>query len=138
MHRIGRTGRAGETGTSISFVSDKSVRVLDDYLYEISRDENYNNINISQIKDLTSNNKNNPKPPMITLCINGGKRQKLSKGDILGALTGQIGLQGSDIGKIHIQAVRTYVAIKNEVIDQAFNGIKKGTIKKKRFQVWEI
>ncbi|MFK5986808.1 MAG: ATP-dependent RNA helicase DbpA, partial [Pseudomonadota bacterium] len=106
-HRIGRTGRAGEKGISISFVNDKSQRILEDYLDE--------DINLDRIQDLDIKQQFIQKPPMVTLCISGGKRDKLSKGDILGALTGTIGLNGKDIGKIHIHPIRTYIAIKQEV-----------------------
>ncbi|VDZ78776.1 ATP-dependent RNA helicase [Salmonella bongori] len=39
---------------------------------------------------------------MATLCIDGGKKAKMRPGDILGALTGDIGLDGADIGKINV------------------------------------
>ena len=40
---------------------------------------------------------------MVTLCIAGGKKDKLRPGDLLGALTGDVGLQGSQVGKINVR-----------------------------------
>ena len=37
---------------------------------------------------------------MHTLCIGAGRKDKLRPGDILGALTGDAGLPGSQVGKI--------------------------------------
>ncbi len=130
IHRIGRTGRAGGKGVSISFVNDRSLRNLEDYLDE--------DLSLNKLNDLDSKNRQIKKAPMSTLCLSGGKRDKLSKGDILGALTGAMGLNGSDIGKIHLQAIRTYIAVKKELVDKACHAIKSGRIKKKRFQVWEL
>ncbi|MDN2634939.1 DbpA RNA binding domain-containing protein [Klebsiella pneumoniae] len=36
---------------------------------------------------------------MATLCIDGGKKAKMRPGDVLGALTGDMGFDGADIGK---------------------------------------
>ncbi|MDE6503807.1 MAG: DbpA RNA binding domain-containing protein, partial [Muribaculaceae bacterium] len=38
----------------------------------------------------------------VTLLINLGKRDKISKGDILGFLTKQAGLNGPDVGRIDV------------------------------------
>ena len=48
---------------------------------------------------------------MATLCIDGGKSQNPS-GDILGAMTGDMGLNGEDIGKIVIHPMHAYVAVR--------------------------
>ena len=42
------------------------------------------------------------KPLMATLLIDGGKKQKVRPGDILGALTGKNGITVQQVGKIHI------------------------------------
>ncbi|WP_348260322.1 DbpA RNA binding domain-containing protein, partial [Salmonella enterica] len=48
---------------------------------------------------------------MATLCIDGGKKPKMRPGDILGALTGEIGLDGGDIRKINVHPMHVYVAL---------------------------
>ena len=43
-------------------------------------------------------------PPMVTLGINGGRKDKVRAGDILGALTANKDIQGKQIGKIGFQS----------------------------------
>lgn len=45
-------------------------------------------------------------PRMVTLNISGGRKDKLRAGDILGALTGDAGLDGKQIGKMTILQLR--------------------------------
>jgi ATP-independent RNA helicase DbpA len=44
--------------------------------------------------------------PMMTLCISGGKKDKLRPGDVLGALTGDAGLTKDQVGKINVTSSR--------------------------------
>jgi ATP-dependent RNA helicase DbpA len=41
-------------------------------------------------------------PAMSTLCIAAGRKDKVRPGDILGALTGDAGIPGAQVGKIAI------------------------------------
>jgi ATP-independent RNA helicase DbpA len=75
------------------------------------------------------------KPPMATLWIDGGRKNKLRPSDILGALTGEGGIAGSEIGKITIFDEHAYVAIKQESVDIALAWLKKGKIKGRSFMV---
>ena len=50
-------------------------------------------------------------------------------GDVLGALTGDAGLAGSDIGKITILDNSSYVAIARTAHRQAMNFLAQGKIK---------
>ena len=77
-------------------------------------------------------------PEFVTLVIEGGKKDKLRAGDILGALTGDAGLKSSSIGKIDIYDRQAYVAIANKDIDQAEKQLKNGKIKNKKFSVWVL
>jgi ATP-independent RNA helicase DbpA len=72
----------------------------------------------------------------ITLVIEGGKKEKLRAGDILGALTGEGGLKGSEIGKIDIYERQSYAAIQSAKIDDAYDRLKQGKIKGKKFSIW--
>jgi len=75
-------------------------------------------------------------PEFITLVIEGGKKDKVRAGDILGALTGDTGLSGSSIGKIDIYDRQAYVAIESKLIDEAHKKLNNGKIKGKKFSVW--
>ncbi|QFR50335.1 ATP-dependent RNA helicase DbpA [Sulfurimonas lithotrophica] len=124
-HRIGRTGRAGAKGISITLYIDKELEKADEY-----KDEKREFLKIDNFSD-TSTFK--MQPEFVTLVIEGGKKDKLRKGDILGSLTGDIGLSGENIGKIDIYDRQTYVALKNGFEE---NIIKNIIIKKKRFTTW--
>lgn len=58
--------------------------------------------------------------PMVTLCIMGGKKDKLRPGDLLGALTGDAGLTKEQVGKINVFEFMTYVALERGIAEQAF------------------
>ena len=72
---------------------------------------------------------------MQTLQIGGGKKQKLRAGDILGALTSQGDIQGSQVGKISIGDNWSYVAIQRSVSDLAFKKLTEGKLKGRSFRV---
>lgn len=52
-----------------------------------------------------------PKPRMVTLYIGKGKKDKISKGDVLGFLCKTGGLKGSDIGRIDVKERCSYAAV---------------------------
>jgi ATP-independent RNA helicase DbpA len=72
----------------------------------------------------------NDTPPapaqMVTLCIAGGKRDKLRPGDLLGALTGDAGLTREQVGKINITQFTSYVAVTRDAAEQAFTRLTAG------------
>ena len=135
LHRVGRTGRAGKMGRAFTLYTDKEAFKLKSLGEQIGM-----HIENENLPAKTVLNKTVPRPAMITLQINGGKKQKIRPGDILGALTGDAdlhgaGLQGSDVGKIKITAMSSYVAIKREAIKQALSKLQTGKIKGRTFKV---
>ncbi len=124
VHRIGRTGRAGELGTALSLVTEaetpRMIKIENyqqqacacDVLDSLDRDPNYT-----------------LKGDMITIQLDAGRKQKVRPGDVLGALTGDAGLAGDSIGKITIFDNNSYVAVKREAHHQAMNYLAEGKIK---------
>jgi ATP-independent RNA helicase DbpA len=55
----------------------------------------------------------------------------LRPGDLLGALTGDVGLPGDAVGKIDIFPTRSYVAVKREHADATQAGLLRAKIKGK-------
>ena len=129
-HRIGRTGRAGAEGIAITLYDVYETEKADEY-----RSDKRNFLQESFLKG--SSNFQLP-PKNITLVIEGGKKDKLRAGDLLGALTGDAGLPGSSIGKIDIYDKQAYVAIASQDIDKALESLKNGKIKGKKFSVWAL
>ena len=60
---------------------------------------------------------------------------KMRAGDVLGALTGDIGLDGADIGKIAVHPAHVYVAVRQGVAHKAFKQLQNGKIKGKACRV---
>lgn len=71
---------------------------------------------------------------MATLQIDGGKKQKLRPGDIVGALTGEGGLTADCIGKISVGDHSAYVAVKRNVATDALAQITRGKLKGRSFR----
>ena len=71
-------------------------------------------------------------PPMVTIQLLGGKKEKLRPGDLLGALTGEGGFLGSQIGKINVTDFHTYVAIERSVAGKAVSQLNKINVKGKK------
>ncbi|WP_297441628.1 ATP-dependent RNA helicase DbpA [Sulfurimonas sp.] len=128
-HRIGRTGRAGAEGIAITLYSDREAHKIEEYEEDTSR-------NFLDAATLKKEQGFEMKPQYVTLVIEGGKKDKVRAGDILGALTGEAGLQGASIGKIDIYDRQSYVAIENSLVDEAHKKLKNGKIKNKKFSVW--
>ena len=133
VHRIGRTGRAGETGLALSLYTDAEVQriiAIEEYtdtecvygeVEKLERKENFT---------LSAN--------MATLQIDSGKKSKIRPGDLLGALTKDAGLAGSQIGKINIFDTFSYVAIERKAMGQALRHFKNGRVKGRNVKAREI
>ena len=133
IHRIGRTGRAGSKGTAYSLYSE-------DEFYRVSLLEgDFDPVTVGEkLPSDTVLDKPAITASMATLQIDGGKKQKIRAGDILGALTGDNGIAGKQVGKIDIFDRSAYVAIQREVLPTALNKLNKGKLKGKAFRVWRL
>ncbi len=72
---------------------------------------------------------------MITLQILGGRKDKMRPGDVLGALTGDVGLDARLIGKINVGDYTTHVAIARSHADTALQRLAQGKIKGRKVKV---
>jgi ATP-independent RNA helicase DbpA len=75
------------------------------------------------------------RPPMVTLQILGGRKEKIRPGDVLGALTKDLGLPAAQVGKIVVNDFSTYVAVARGVADQALRGLSAGKVKGRSVKV---
>ncbi len=69
------------------------------------------------------------KPKMVTLYIGKGKKDKLSKGDIVGFLCKKGGLQSSEIGMISVMERYTYVAVSRQRVKSVLANVSGEKIK---------
>ncbi|SAL42844.1 ATP-dependent RNA helicase DbpA [Caballeronia arvi] len=130
VHRIGRTGRAGEEGWALSLASmDEMGRV--GAIEEAQRKE----VEWHPLDELTSAEPGHLKPPMATLQILGGRKDKIRPGDVLGALTGEAGFDGKQIGKINVMDMVTYVAVERTSADDAVRKLSAGKLKGRKVKV---
>jgi ATP-independent RNA helicase DbpA len=134
VHRIGRTGRAGRKGLAISLAAPREN-------FRIEQIEELTGVKMERevFKALDKKLSAAEKPVealMATIHINGGRKQKLRPGDILGALTGDAGqLQASDVGKIEIHDTFAYVAVSSRLARRACEALQDGRIKGRKFTV---
>lgn len=135
-HRIGRTGRAGRTGIAISLLDPKEKNKLENIAKYAGLDVG-NKLSEKELKPHISE-KRTIKPATITLYIGGGKKQKLRKADILGAITAETRLKGEEIGRIDIFEYFSYVAVPYKRADEVIAKLQAGNIKSKKFKIQKM
>ena len=132
-HRIGRTARAGSRGHAVSFVQKYEMEIFEEI-------KEYSGLDykIDHIEDIQTDSDHRLVSNWETLFINGGKKNKMRAGDILGALTAGIGIKKEKIGKIDILEYSSYVAVKCDEVQRAYDGLRSSNIKGKSFKVYII
>ena len=131
VHRIGRTGRAGESGLALNLVVQKEV-------HKINRLEDYMKQSITLEPLPAADKKSLPEVTMVTLNIDGGKKDKLRPGDIIGALTKDAGLPFEKIGKIDVFDFATYVAVDKSIARAALEQLSQGKLKGRKFRARKL
>jgi ATP-independent RNA helicase DbpA len=137
VHRVGRTGRAGNKGMAVSFISSREkskIRAIEQYAViaiEKMAISPIQELDVSEIQTRVQG-----EAQMKTLYISGGRKEKMRPGDILGALTGEAGgLNAADVGKIEIHDHFSYVAVSASIAEVALERLRNGRIKGRKFRV---
>jgi ATP-independent RNA helicase DbpA len=124
VHRIGRTGRAGERGLALSLASV-------DEMGSVGRIDQLQGAESQwyPLTELTPRDGGRLLPAMATVHIQGGRKEKIRPGDVLGALTADLGYTREQVGKIDINEFATYVAVERGIAREAVARLNAGRIK---------
>lgn len=122
-HRNGRTARMHSNGTA--YVIQGKEEVLPDFIGDIPKD------------DIETNVKSQPSS-WSTLFISGGRKDKISKGDIAGMFFKQGGLVKGELGVIELKNDCAFVAVKADVVAQLIPKVNNLRLKKKKVRVTHI
>ncbi len=120
IHRNGRTARVNSKGTAYVLKWEKEL--LPEYI------KNVKGVNIS---------KKAPHKPQYweTLFISGGRKDKISKGDIAGLFFKQGGINKDQLGTIELKQDCAFVAIPLTIADDLAEKLNNSRLKKKKVRV---
>jgi ATP-independent RNA helicase DbpA len=130
IHRIGRTGRVDQDGWALSLASENQMKRVDAIAKEIGTEVEW-----YPLDELHPASKKPLLPPMATLQILGGRKEKIRPGDVLGALTGEAGFTSAQVGKITVTESTTYVAVDRRIAHEAQRRLAEGKVKGKTVKV---
>lgn len=122
IHRNGRTARMHAAGQAYLLLADDEE--LPKYI-----DQTVDELKVDAKLHLP------PPPTYSCLYISAGKKDKISKGDIVGLLTKKGGLSANDIGNITTLDFSSYVSVKRLFVDKVLAGIKNEKLKNKKVKI---
>ncbi len=136
-HRIGRTGRMTLDGAADDTAGWAFTLASLDEMGAVGRIEHaQGQPSVWQpVSSLTPTGKGPLRPPMATLQILGGRKEKIRAGDVLGALTKDLGFGAAQVGKINVNDFSTYVAVATDIAQQAERQLNAGRVKGKSVKV---
>ncbi|WP_370693332.1 ATP-dependent RNA helicase DbpA [Oceanobacter sp. 4_MG-2023] len=132
-HRIGRTGRAGKEGIAITLIGDS-----EDNKRKALNNQQGIDIPCMAVEELSIDTPIPVLPEFATLCIAAGRKHKMRPGDVLGALTAPGGIQGKQVGKIHVLDMVSYVAVERTAARQAVEVLNQGRVKGKTIKARKL
>ena len=130
IHRIGRTGRAGESGLALNLASMDEMGYVGRIEQLQKRESDWH-----PVSELVPTSKEPLQPPMATLHIQGGRKEKIRPGDVLGALTADLGYTREQVGKINVNEWSTYVAVDRAIAHQVASRLATTKVKGKSVKV---
>jgi len=126
IHRIGRTGRGDEQGWALSLCSTGDRRRVAT-IAEMMRCK----LDVHDLATLVVSDDSPLVPPMSTLLILSGRKDKIRPGDVMGALAAAAGLTREQVGKITVTDQSTYVAVARNIARDAVRKLSAGKLKGK-------
>lgn len=122
-HRNGRTARMSKDGMAI--ILKWQEEELPDFIGETET------LDISEKVKLSIS-------PWKTLFLSGGRRDKISKGDIVGLFIKQADVKPQNLGHIELKNDCAFVAVKTKNIEKLINIVNNTRLKKKKIRVYQI
>jgi len=130
IHRIGRTGRGDKEGLALNLASLPEMGFVGRIEQLQGRESEWH-----KLDTLTPASDEPLVPPMATLQIVGGRKEKIRAGDVLGALTGDAGFTREQVGKINVNEFSTYVAVDRRIAKEAESKLANGRVKGRSVRV---
>jgi len=123
IHRNGRTARMHNNGTV--FILHHSDEKLPDFIPDMETAE------LLRVEESKASE-------WSTVMISGGRRDKISKGDVVGFCIKQGGLNSEDLGLIELQQNNSFVAVKTKMVSQLIEKIDRTKLKTKKILATEV
>lgn len=122
-HRNGRTARMHKEGTA--------------YVIQWKKEELPEFITTDQVEHLYADSLPEPSE-WKTLFISGGRKDKISKGDVVGLLIKKGNLKGDQVGVIELKQDCAFVSVKLDNTKKLISIINNQRLKKKKVRITEI
>lgn len=150
VHRIGRTGRAGQQGLAMMLFSSNERRRLneiEDYIGHTIERASVPTVEAVATNRAAFNEKMKSSPErkvmkseqlnanIMKLYFNGGKKKKLRAIDFVGTISNINGIESGDIGIITIEEACTFVEILNDKGPLVLKAMQNKTVKNKQLKV---
>jgi len=133
IHRIGRTGRVDAEGLVLNLASMDEMGSVGKIEQLQGRESEWHPL--AELAAGKTDAQSPLQPPMATLQIIGGRKEKIRAGDVLGALTGAAGFTREQVGKINVNEFSTYVAVDRRIAREAMHKLSTGRVKGKSVKV---
>ena len=123
-HRIGRTGRVDAQGWAFSLASLDEMGRIGQIEHQLGFTSTW-----QPLDTMTPSSDQPLRPARRTLQILGGRKDKIRPGDVLGALTKDLGFASAQIGKINVNEFSTYLAVDADIADAVMKKLQGGKVK---------
>lgn len=123
IHRNGRTARMNQDGVAI--ILQGKGESLPEFIGQPEREELVN----TTVPE---------KPEWQTLFVSGGRKDKISKGDIAGLFFRQGDLKQNELGRIELKRDCAFVAVKASKASDLINTLNNSRLKKRKIRISSI
>jgi ATP-independent RNA helicase DbpA len=131
LHRSGRTGRAGKSGTVYTLTSTRDEQKLREW--ELLHMDEW--LRVDDLVKVRRSKAPGETTAFATIHVSGGRKDKISPRDIVGALIAEAGLKADQIGKIEVQDRHSFVAVPAEAARKAIECLGNGKIKGRKYKI---